>query len=161
MSVERGLWRFCANIGAVLTALGLLLTAHGAAAQQPLPPEHYTLDPRGVDMVSGSFNFGTTDVVIGQPGAGGLIHARQYLEGWRDVEVGGWTQVGTDIIVSTGLVSATFVPDGAGYKPKVDDGSTYELKPDGSVWITDRYGSIAVFEGPEWQGVSSLTSPDR
>jgi RHS repeat-associated protein len=135
---------------ASLVVLALAMGANEAAAQaQPMPPEHYTLDPRGVDLVSGGFNHSTTDVVIG-PGGGGLVHARQYLEGWRDVEVGGLTGSGSEIVVATGSVSETFVPDGSGgWKPKYDNGSTYEVLSDGTVKVTDRDGDVALFAEPE------------
>lgn len=132
---------------ASLTVLALAMGANEAAAQaQPMPPEHYTLDPRGVDLVTGGFNHSTIDVVIGSPGAGGLVHARQYLEGWRDVEVGGLFQSGPEIVVATGMVSVTFVPNGSGgWKSKYDDGSTYEVLLDGTAKVTDRDGDVALF----------------
>jgi RHS repeat-associated protein len=129
-------------------ALTLAMWGNEAEAQtQPIPPEHYTLDPRGVDLVSGGFNYVTTEVVIGQPGAGGLTHARQYIanEGWRDVEVGGLSFSNGELIVSTGLFSATFVSDGAGgWKPKYDDGSTLSVTPQNTWLVTDRDGNRAV-----------------
>lgn len=128
------------------------------AQSQGMPPEHYTLDPRGVDLVTGSFNFGTSDVVIGQPGVGGLVHARQYLEGWRDVEVGGLSMSGSDIVVATGMVSVTFVPDGSGgWKSKYDDGSTIELLTNGTYEVVGRDGSVATFT--EMLDVSNYSYP--
>ncbi len=54
-----------------LLALATGIPAH--AQNQPVPPERYTLDARGVDLVTGQFNYSTTEVVIGQPGAGGHL----------------------------------------------------------------------------------------
>jgi hypothetical protein len=148
-----------------LGALTLAMWANNAAAQtQPIPPAHYTLDPRGVDLVSGGFNHVTTEVVIGQPGAGGLAHTRQHIaaEGWRDVEVGGLSYSNGEYIVSTGLLSAVFVPDGAGgWKPKYDDGSTLEWGPAETHWlVTDRNGNRAVIDYlPGLSGYSFTEGP--
>ena len=49
---------------------------HAQTVVQPTPPEHYTLDARGVDLVSGRFTYETTEVVIGQPSQGGLAQTR-------------------------------------------------------------------------------------
>lgn len=132
---------------ASLAVLALAMGANEAMAQsQPMPPEHYTLDPRGVDLVTGGFNHSTTDVVIGPGGPGGLVHARQYLEGWRDVEVGGISMSGSDLVVATGTVSVAFVPDGSGgWVPKYEDGSTFETLPDGTAKVTDPEGDVALF----------------
>ncbi len=71
-------------------ALLALSALPAAAQQQPLPPEYYTLDERGVDLVTGEFNLTTQEVVIGQPGAGGLSYGRVALaQGWRDLSAGG------------------------------------------------------------------------
>ncbi|GEM_PF-5646778 len=65
------------------TTLKLALLASSAlfatpvlAQTQPTPPEHYTLDPRGVDMVTGKFTLVAHDIVIGDPINGGLAHRR-------------------------------------------------------------------------------------
>lgn len=60
-------------------ALALATPALAQVPQQPVPPEHYTQDPRGVDLVTGAFNYATTEVVIGQPGQGGIAHGRLFL----------------------------------------------------------------------------------
>lgn len=59
---------------------GLALIAAGAAQAQSInpsvPPEHVSIDARGVDLVTGSFSWSATEVVIGQPASGGLVHGR-------------------------------------------------------------------------------------
>lgn len=130
--------------------LGLMLAALGsavAAQTQPIPPEHYTLDPRGVDLVSGSFNYGTTEVVIGQPGAGGLAYGRVWTnDGWRDTSVGGISYGGGEMVVSVGPISEIFVPDGSGgWISKYQNGSTI-VSTSGAHTITDRYGAVAIFD---------------
>jgi RHS repeat-associated protein len=119
-----------------------------AAQEQPIPPENYTLDPRGVDLVSGTFNHGATEVVIGQPGAGGLVYGRSFVSGWRDNLIGGLSFNGSgDFVASVGPISEPFVWDGTQYVSKYDNGSTMELV--GGEWhVTDRHGNQAVFNIP-------------
>ncbi|MDP2117798.1 MAG: RHS repeat-associated core domain-containing protein, partial [Brevundimonas sp.] len=137
----------------VSTAIGtfaLLAVVESAEAQvQSVPPEHYTLDPRGVDLVTGGFNYVATEVVIGQPGAGGLVHARQFVgaeDGWRDVEVGGISYPG-DMSVSTGLISELFAwdPSTSSWVPKYGNGSTVQWVS-GLTVVTDSQGNEAIFD---------------
>jgi hypothetical protein len=70
---------------ALLACSALVATPVMAQQIQPTPPEHYTLGARGVDLVQGTFNYSTTDLVIGQPGQGGIAMGRIWTsEGWRD-----------------------------------------------------------------------------
>lgn len=134
-------------ISGLLAGAVLALAALPALAQnQPIPPEHYTLDPRGVDLVSGTFNHGTSEVVIGQPGAGGLAYGRVWTnDGWRDTMVGGINNPGAgELIVSMGAISEIFVYNGTTYVSKYDNGSTYEYNGVNFI-ITDRYGNRGVF----------------
>lgn len=125
---------------------GAMLMSGAALAQtQPIPPEHYTLDPRGVDLVSGTFNHGTTEVVIGQPGAGGLAYGRTFANGgWRDNLIGGITIGEGELTVSVGPISEVFIADGPNWVSKYNNGSTYEAVGS-EVIITDRAGNRAVF----------------
>lgn len=69
----------------------LALTTAGAVnAQTPdLPPEHFTLDPRGVDLISGQWHTATQEVAIG-PVDTGLTYGRLYLAPyWRDLNMNG------------------------------------------------------------------------
>jgi RHS repeat-associated protein len=117
-----------------------------AAQEQPVPPEHYTLDPRGVDLVSGTFNHGGAEVVIGQPGAGGLVYGRSFVSGWRDNLIGGLSFNGSgDFVASIGPISEPFIWDGTEYVSKYDNGSTMELTGGGEWHVTDRHGNQAVF----------------
>ncbi len=130
--------------------LGLLLAALASTAMaqtQPIPPEHYTLDPRGVDLVSGGFNHGTTEVVIGQPGAGGLAYGRVFTNrGWRDTSVGGISSASGELVVSVGPISEIFIPDGSGgWTSKYSNGSTVVFGSP-TVTVTDRYGAVATFD---------------
>ena len=65
-----------------LLALVALMTGVGstpASAQTPMtqpPPDSMALSPYGVDMVSGTYRDETTDLVIGDPSAGGIEYKR-------------------------------------------------------------------------------------
>lgn len=148
----------------MLTALAPVV----AAQEQPIPPEHYTVDPRGVDLVSGTFNHGATEVVIGQPGAGGLAYGRSFAGGWRDSQIGGLSANGGDLVASIGPISEPFVWNGTEYVSKYSNGSTLVLV--GSEYqVTDRNGNKAVFDASLMNGgnpygateglITSWTSP--
>lgn len=131
---------------AVAILAGLLAPTSTVAQSQPIPPEHYTLDPRGVDLVSGMFNYGTTEVTIGQPSAGGLSYGRVYTNrGWRDTTIGSATAAGSDLVVSLGPISEAFVQDGTGWRSKYDNGSTWTVST-GFSTLVDRSGNTAIFE---------------
>ena len=104
------------------------LIATPALAQnidQITPPEHYTLDPRGVDLVSGYYNFMTTEVSIGQPGAGGLSLTRGRVNlGWRDSNQGSIGINGATHTVVLGLQSEVFTLSGSTFTPASNTGST-------------------------------------
>lgn len=131
-----------------LGALTLAMWASETAAQtQPIPPEHYTSDPRGVDLVSGGFNYITTEVVIGQPGAGGLSYGRIYTnDGWRDTSVGGISYSGAELIVSAGPISEPFVSVAdSPWVSKYANGSTITFAGNFAT-VIDRHGNQAVFD---------------
>ena len=158
------------RIAGLLASTMLTASASAVAAQeQPIPPEHYTLDPRGVDLVSGTFNHGTTEVVIGQPGAGGLAYGRSFAGGWRDTSIGGLSGNGAgELVASIGPISEPFVWNGTEYVSKYSNGSTLVLV--GSEYqVTDRNGNKAVFDASLMNGenpygateglITSWTSP--
>lgn len=111
---------------AALALMAMAASPDVSHAQQPVPPEHYTLDPRGVDLVRGTFNYGTTEVVIGQPGAGGLAYGRVFLGsgGWRDTLLGTINASGSTYIVSIGSESEVFTKSGSTYTPVSNNGAT-------------------------------------
>ncbi len=130
----------CLSVGLMASALAFA----AGAQEQPVPPEHYTLDPRGVDLVAGTFNHGGTEVVIGQPGAGGLAYGRSFVGGWRDNMIGGLSVSGSDLVASIGPISEPFVRNGTEYVSKYSNGSTLELVST-EYRVTDRHGNTAVF----------------
>ncbi len=114
-------WLFAATSGVALTAGAV----QAQSINQPTPPEHYALDERGVDLVSGYFNLQTTEVMIGQPGAGGLSLTRGRTQlGWRDNNQGTLSVSGSTYTVVSGLGAEVFTLSGGVFTPKSNNGST-------------------------------------
>ncbi|MBX9576101.1 MAG: hypothetical protein K2X07_10730 [Caulobacteraceae bacterium] len=119
--------------------LSAALTATEARAQaQPIPPERYTLDARGVDLVSGNFMPVSGGTSIGPPGLG-LSYGRVLLENgiWLDLAGGGIGScgIGVDCLVSVEGVTEAFTSTGAmSFAPKADTGSTLTFN-----WSTGDY----------------------
>ena len=134
------------------TALKLALLASSAlfassawAQQQPTPPEHYTLDARGVDLVTGDFAYQANDVVIGQPGQGGLVHSRVYANGgWRDTLSGTIGISGNLYTVSLGARSEQFVKSGFAFVPVTNRGATLFQSGDKLTYRTSD-GTVATY----------------
>lgn len=131
-----------ALLAAVLLAKLLLTTT---AAAQVVPPEHYTLDPRGVDLVSGRFYPSALEVVIGQPGAGGMAYGRTYIDGqWFTNQLGTINTVGGLYVVSIGAISESFTQSGSNFISTSGNGST--LTRTGSTYaFTSSEGATAWF----------------
>lgn len=131
---------------ATLLALSAL---PAAAQQQPLPPEYYTVDERGVDLVTGEFNLTTQEVVIGQPGAGGLSYGRVALaQGWRDLSAGGISCDAQNIcLVTLDGVSEAFRRISSGFtifEPVSETGATLVTSGTEYIYVSSA-GSIARF----------------
>ncbi|WP_439471578.1 RHS repeat domain-containing protein [Brevundimonas sp.] len=154
-------------LGAAIGA-GLSFMPMTAAAQvQPIPPETYTLDPRGVDLVAGTFVHSTTEVVIGQPEAGGIAYGRTFTgTGWRDNLIGGISVAGSDMTISVGPISEQFIYNGSAWKSKFNNGSTVAFGV-GYFIVTDARGNMARFDhlganpySADTALVTWMTSPD-
>lgn len=154
------------------TVLSVALASGAWAQSQPTPPEHYTLDPRGVDLVTGDLSLPTTDVVIGQPGQGGLVFGRTYFSqglAWRDRTAGTLYFGDTEIVAAFGPVSERFVQDGLTWVSAEGNGSTLDLSVFGEATVIDARGFRLVFStyydgmlsayGSEVALVESLTTP--
>ncbi|MDP3370806.1 MAG: RHS repeat-associated core domain-containing protein [Brevundimonas sp.] len=142
----------------VVGVFALLAHAQNAEAQtQPTPPEHYTLDPRGVDLVTGMFATSASDVVIGQPGQGGIAFGRVWVNGgWRDNLAGTIRVAGSTYTVSFGGVSELFTLSGSVFTPVSNTGST--LTQSGStLTYTNAGGAIATYS-TVYSGSSSYYS---
>lgn len=127
--------------GVALAAMTLALQlaapqdANAQAVLNVPPPTRYTLDERGVDVRVGSFNYSTTDVVIGQPGQGGLTYERAFAgTGWRDNLTTTIMNQGGQIVVSAGGYSEAFTASGSSYTPVIQRGSKLANSGSGYTW---------------------------
>lgn len=156
--------RFSVFAGVIAAAV-LLLAPASAPAQipnQPVPPTSYSLDDRGVDLVTGLFNFTTQELVIGQPGQGGIVYGRTFLRlsptaspNWRDLLIGGISHDGSEYQVSLGGESEAFLKSGTTFTPKMNSGAT--LVQSGSAYIfTSASGAVANFDGGLASGGTSI-----
>jgi len=113
------------TLKAALLVSSALIATPVLAQQQPTPPEHYTLDAQGVDLVQGTFNYSAVDVAIGPAGDGGIVHGRVWANGgWRDTLAGTIAVSGSTYVVSFGGVSEVFVKSGSTFTPASNNGST-------------------------------------
>ncbi|WP_303713512.1 RHS repeat-associated core domain-containing protein [Brevundimonas naejangsanensis] len=129
-----------------LLASSALLSTPAWAQQQPMPPEHYTLDSRGVDLVSGRFTYVAPEVSIGPAGTGGLSYGRLYLGpvagGWRNTLLGTLNVSGSNYAVSIGAETEVFTKSGSAFVPASNRGAT--LTQSGSTFtFTTSSGSVA------------------
>lgn len=133
-------WLFAATSGIALAAGAV----QAQTIDQPTPPEHYTLDERGVDLVSGHFNFQTTEVEIGgPPEAGGLALTRgRFSLRWRDSNQGSLKVSGATYNVVLGLDSEVFTLSSGTFTSKSGSGAT--LSQSGAIYtFTTSSGKIA------------------
>lgn len=138
--------------GVSAAALLFALAGYAGAAQAQsaggaAPPVRSAIDGNGVDLTSGQFTVSTTDVVIGQPDAGGLVHARSFHgSNWRDNHIGTIASDGTTYTVSFGGGSGTFTLTGGVFVSDQADGSSLTFNSGTQTYsFTTRDGAVAVF----------------
>jgi hypothetical protein len=126
--MTRKLWR---GIGALIPILWGLTWSVTSDAQEAVvpPPFRPTVDGNGVELVSGSFQFDRTDIVIGQPGAGGLTYGGTFLAGQPERRF-----LGTVTTVTYGF------PVKTDYTVAIDNYAETFEKPSGSSTITSLEG---------------------
>lgn len=131
----------------LLLASTALMATPALAQQQPTPPEYYTVDAQGVDLVRGTFNHSTVDVAIGPPGEGGIVHGRVWTNGgWRDTLAGTIAVSDNIYTVSFEGVSEVFTrdPSSGVFSSVANNGST--LAQTGSaLTFTASDGTVAVY----------------
>jgi RHS repeat-associated protein len=138
-----------AQLLAALLNISALAMPCAASAQSTLvtpPPTFTTVDPNGVDLLTGAFNVSSIDLTIGQPGSGGLVFGRTFIgTGWRHNYVGSIDEGGEGLIVSIGGVSEEMVETSPGnYASAQGSGAT--LVEDGGVYTyTMSNGAVAIF----------------
>ncbi|WP_167765271.1 MULTISPECIES: RHS repeat domain-containing protein [unclassified Brevundimonas] len=121
------------DVSVLALILAGALSSPALAQVQPIPPEFYQLDGRGVDLARGTFNYSTTEVVIGQPGAGGLAYGRSYLRlgsTWRNNLLGNLTISGSVYTVAIGASAQVFISSGPAFNPVIRDGATLSRSGD-------------------------------
>jgi hypothetical protein len=133
-------------LAALPAAALVMMTASEAAAQaEPIPPENYTLDSRGVDLVTGGLVYSATDLVIGTPGQGGIAHGRVWVNGgWAETLTGTILVSGSTHVVSLGGVSEVFTKSGSTFTPASNRGATL-TQVNGLLTFTASDGTIAEY----------------
>lgn len=147
-----------ASVAVSVASLIALAAPTLAQAQiQQIPPLHYTVDANGVDLVTRQWHVVTSEVTIGQPGAGGLTYGRIALAtdnslsnqiGWRDLAIGGVSCGGSPLLctVSIGSMSEDFQETGGGnFVSLAREGSTL-YGPGGYFDYMSADGTRAYFE---------------
>lgn len=141
----------------VITVVALTAPATASAqVQDYIPPTSNTVDAHGVDVVTGEYTFTTTEVAIGPPGAGGLVHARRYsgdlfTQGWRDTHAGtvkllrdGNNITGAVVSYNGGSINFEST-SGGGFAPKTDVSAS--LVQNGNIYtFTSRFGDVVRFD---------------
>ena len=161
-------WLFAATSGIALVA--------GAAQAQttPVPPQHYSLDERGVDLVSGQWMPVAGGVSIGPAGMG-LDYTQIQLENgiWWDPAQSGVVScgIGVDCVITVDGVTEVFSPGVyqsgiTTFAPKENTGSTLThnvatdqftyTRGDGTVYLMERKGHTTLPDGV----VTKRTAPN-
>ena len=132
---------------AAIGVVAFLAQSGTAAAQtQPTPPEHYTHDERGVDLVTGQFVHEAVDVAIGPPDEGGIVHSRIWANGgWRDSLSGTIAVSGSTYVVSLGGVSEAFTNSGSTFTPVSNRGATLVQTSPTILTFTTSDGTVATY----------------
>ena len=153
----------CAKLSTIVAILSCALALSVAApvrAQSPAPPPVFpAVDSNGVDVATGAFNHSQTDVVIGQPGKGGLAYTRYYQSApnafWTHNHNGYITGYSPCSVVLGPMVKTFTSCTGTSNQ---GDGST--LTSDAySYTYTDRDGTVAVFSKVSTTWIIGMGTP--
>ncbi len=142
-SFRKTLRRLICGAAGLALCFGSLAKAMPPLDLEVLPPGGGVPDPllsrpdmdgNGVDLSVGAYNLSATDVVIGQPGAGGLAYSRSYVGGgWRSSFLGTIRSAGSKFIVSVNGAAEYFsYVDGTNFTN--DDGTASTLVANGSAF---------------------------
>jgi RHS repeat-associated protein len=144
--------------GALVAVSCGVLWSVAAQAQLPMPPAAVrpSVDENGVELVTGTFQYATQDISIGQPGAGGLTFGLSYRAGyptWSNPYLGNAGFESNDGVRSTYFVSigdysetfyryaanGPFVPAQGGGTTLTETATTYtHTATDGTVTVLTR-----------------------
>lgn len=139
-------------------AAALILAAPMTLEAQGIPnplPERIATDSNGVNLVDGTFSTASTDVVIGDPAAGGLAYVRTYFvdthkrTGWRP------STLGTILISSTGTYNVSingasdpFTKTGSTFTSDNGAGATLTYNSSSDIYTyTSANGTVATLDG--------------
>lgn len=140
---------------------GIALMAGAAHAQSgPIPPQHYSLDERGVDLVSGQWMPVAGGTSIG-PADRGLSYSQIQLQNgiWWDPAIGGISYCGSGVtcITADGITEVFTDLGGFTYAPEENTGSTLTYntttdqftytRSDGTVYVTERKSVATLPDG--------------
>ena len=142
--------------GAVLVlAVATVGHAQTSAPQAPAPV-FPAIDANGVDVSRGAFTYSQTDVVIGQPGSGGLAFTRYYqsapVSSWTHNHNGYLSVVGSVCSVVIGAFTETFTASVANCRGTITSNQmrgsslTYNTSTFKYTYTSDD-GTVAVFNG--------------
>ena len=134
----------------------VLAIAAPALAQTPIPPPVFpAVDGNGVDVSSGALTYSRTDVVIGQPGAGGLAYTRYYQSApsafWTHNHIGYVAGTGATCSVVIGVFTETFTSSlgdcNGTFTSDQQRGGTLSGSQGAGYTYTARDGTVAAFRG--------------
>src|SRR5688572_14289247 len=113
-----------ARASTLVAVLSSLLWSHAADSQSFVPPPiRPSVDENGVDLASGMLRLTRTDIVIGQPGAGGLSFGG--IGSYTDVE---WYR-GAITTAPNGPSTTTYTVSVGGYAESFDKANTPSTSP--------------------------------
>lgn len=157
--------------------IALALTPSFAASAvnpDPTPPPVVAgVGQSGYDTIMGTFSYSATEVVIGQPDAGGMTFSRSFFgSGWRDNYAGTINSSDNVVyVVSIGANSESFTLSGGSYSSDQAMGSTLTYNSGTGIYTyTLRDGTVALFDSALANGggvynankarVTQLTKPN-
>ncbi|QDH74224.1 RHS repeat-associated core domain-containing protein [Brevundimonas sp. M20] len=140
----------------------------GVAEAQTLPPERYTLDARGVDLIRKEWTPTGANLSVG--GTTGLSYGWVLLGNqWWDSAISGMNNSGTQATVTADGVTEIFDTTVTGWAPREKLGSTltrvgttnvYLYQRGGTVWRFETLGFVAIPPGPFEYFASSREEPN-
>lgn len=137
------------RLATLLAAAGLAIAAPAALAQVQTVagPVWSWVDHLGVDVSTGKFHLATSEVAIGESGAGGLSFGRHWIgSGWRDNLAGTISSASSVYTVSVGASSESFSVSGGVFTSLQAMGSTLTYSSvTNKFTYTTRDGTVIVF----------------
>lgn len=137
---------------------GVALAAGAAQAQTPVPPQNYTLDARGVDLVSGAWMPEVAGNVSIGPADTGLSYSQVLLDNgaWWDNGQGGIQACGVECVVVVDGATEVFVATGTMvFSAKENTGSTLVYNGSSNQFTYTRGDGTVYLIGPTGTNVYS------